>query len=209
MGVLYTIGYTAFPSINQFVDTIRKYCISVVIDVRSSPYSKYYLDYNKDNLEEVLASNKIHYRNYAVEFGARQQQCVSFLNNQGFFDFDLYTKKSNVFSTGAEKVIKSLSENYNMVLMCAEKDPINCHRCIMLSKYFFNRGVNVQHILVGDKVVNQKDIEKRLVDIYFPNRYQMNIFELDSSTSEGEYVDKAYHLKNKEIAYRVEDDGNE
>ena len=71
INLIYTIGYTAFP-INEFLDVIKHYGIDCVIDVRSSPFSNYYIDYNKDALENALKQNNILYRNYANEFGARQ-----------------------------------------------------------------------------------------------------------------------------------------
>lgn len=208
MSVLYTIGYTAFPDLDQFIDAIKQHNISVVIDVRSSPYSKYYESYNKENLESCLKSNQIYYRNYATEFGARQLD-KSFYNNEGFLDFNLFTKSSKSFLMGAEKVNKSLSEDYNVVLMCAEKDPINCHRCIMISKFFFYDGINVKHIISEEKISTQVDIEKRLVDHYYPNRYQMSFLDMDSTVSEADYTRRAYFEKNKEIAYREEGNTDE
>ena len=59
INTIYTIGYTAFP-INEFLDVIKHYGIHCVIDVRSSPFSNYYSDYNKDELENTLKQHKIH-----------------------------------------------------------------------------------------------------------------------------------------------------
>ena len=50
------------------------------------------------------------------------------------------------FQNGVNKLIKSMEQGYVFALMCAEKDPINCHRAIMVSRYFSKLGYMVTHI---------------------------------------------------------------
>ena len=82
-GKVYTIGYSGFPEIDEFIAILQSFKINVLIDVRSSPYSSYYDAYNKENIEATLKKAGIYYRNYAREFGARQEKCTCyiFLNN--------------------------------------------------------------------------------------------------------------------------------
>ena len=68
---LYTIGYSGFL-VEEFIDALKKNNINAVIDVRSSPYSQFFSDYNKEPLEKTLKKEGIFYRNYSKEFGARQ-----------------------------------------------------------------------------------------------------------------------------------------
>lgn len=69
---IFTIGYSAF-GIDEFIDELQKNSIVCVVDVRSNPVSgEYYKDYNGYNLEKILKQHDIHYRSYAHEFGARQ-----------------------------------------------------------------------------------------------------------------------------------------
>ena len=49
---IYTIGYSGFK-IDDFVKTLKENGVSVVIDVRSLPYSQFYSDYNKENLSRI------------------------------------------------------------------------------------------------------------------------------------------------------------
>ncbi|MET0017644.1 DUF488 family protein, partial [Oscillibacter sp.] len=83
--MLFTIGYTAFQ-IEDFIDTLKQNKIKALVDVRSTPYSEHYPDYNKENLERLLAKNKIQYRNFAAEFGARQIE-KRYFSPQGYLDF--------------------------------------------------------------------------------------------------------------------------
>ena len=64
VNTVYTIGYSGF-SIDDFVATLKKHNVLLVVDVRSSPFSNYFPEYNKDALETCLKTHGIYYRNYA------------------------------------------------------------------------------------------------------------------------------------------------
>ncbi len=197
--VLYTIGYSCFK-IEEFIKVLKKYSINCVIDVRSNPNSKFHTDYNKDYLEGVLTNNGIYYRNYAKEFGARQEDTKYFTD--GYLDFDKFTK-SEIFLSGVDKLIKSMEKNYTFVLMCAEKDPATCHRNIMIAKEFKKRGYQVNNIWDNGEIETQDDVEKRLINCYFPDRNQLSLF--GEQLTEEEMIEQAYCFRNKEIGFKFDD----
>ena len=73
VNTVFTIGYSGFQ-LNDFIKILKDNRILLVIDVRSLPYSQHYADFNKENISKILESSKIYYRNYALEFGARQEE---------------------------------------------------------------------------------------------------------------------------------------
>jgi len=196
---IYSIGYSGFQ-IDDFINLLKSKNISLVVDVRSTPYSQYFSDYNKDSLELRLKKERIYYRNYAEEFGARQEDRKYYLNT-GYLDFDLFSKSSN-FLSGVDKLEKNMAKDYTCVLMCAEKDPITCHRTILVSRAFFNAGYKVLHLLPNNITMTQGDIENRLVEKYFPNKDQLTLF--DEHLSAQEYICEAYKKQNAAIAYSIE-----
>lgn len=198
---VYTIGYSGF-SINTFITVLKQHGIRLVIDVRSSPYSGFYPDFNMDTLKPVLLKNGIYYRNYAEEFGARQKN-ESLFTPEGYLDFDLHCK-SKPFIQGVNKLINSLSQGYTFALMCAEKDPIRCHRTIMVSRRFFEMGYHIVHILPNGILSTQQDIEQELLDKYFPDRDQATFFT--EPQSDKQLIPQAYKLQNAEIGYRMEEE---
>lgn len=197
---IYTIGYTGF-SLEEFIQELKSKGINVVIDVRSSPYSERYADYNRENLESVLATNKIYYRNYIKEFGARQDDS-SFYSVKGCLDFEVFAK-SKQFLSGVEKIKNSVAKGFNVVFLCAEKEPIQCHRTILVARAFHELGYNVIHIKPNDVSVNHNDIEAQLLNMYFPKRYQIDIFSSNIKTDE-EYLIDAYRMQNQKIGYKIE-----
>ncbi len=169
----------------------------LLVDVRSQPYSQHFPDYNKDNLERLLKREGLHYRNYAREFGARQED-RRYFNRDGFLDFERFAQ-SPPFLSGFQKLTESMKQGYRFALMCAEKDPLNCHRAILVARAFHDAGYKVLHLLANDTEMTQEEMERRLLDQTFPNRNQMTLF--DDAWSEEELLAQAYRKKNGEIGY--------
>ncbi|MEA5152022.1 MAG: DUF488 domain-containing protein [Oscillospiraceae bacterium] len=189
--------------INDFICALQANQISLLVDVRSQPYSQHFPDYNKDSLAKTLGLSGIYYRNYAKEFGARQED-RKYYSKEGFLDFELFAK-SPLFLGGYEKLVSSMKQKYHFALMCAEKDPFNCHRAILVSRAFHDAGYNVIHLLPNNKKTTQEEIESRLLDKYFPNRDQLTLF--GDSLDEGNYLLQAYRNRNAEIGYSIEEEG--
>ena len=198
MSEIYTIGYSGFE-LENFISTLKHYSINGLIDVRSTPVSKFYTAYNQLELSASLKENAIAYRNYKNEFGARQTERKYYPN--GYLDFRLFAK-SERFQEGMNRLIAAMPMGYRFVLMCSEKDPISCHRAIMVAREFNNNDISVNHIMADGSVCTQKDIENRLVDLYFPNRNQISLFAPQMTWDE--MVNESYIQQNIKIGYKLE-----
>ena len=195
---LYTIGYSGFPNVDDFVHILNEYGIQILIDVRSSPYSAYYSAYNKETISQRLKENKILYFNYAHQFGARQEN-LSYYKN-GRLDFETFSQ-SEQFLEGVKSIEKS---NANIAFMCAEKHPSECHRTILVARAFSDRGHEIIHLMPNNETLTQHDIEAELLETYFPNREQRSLFE-EENKSDSEYITDAYRLRNDEIGFKESD----
>ncbi|MEG6522759.1 DUF488 domain-containing protein [Desulfotomaculum sp. 1211_IL3151] len=200
MKEVFTIGYAGFK-INEFIRVLKEYKINSLIDVRSNPISKFYEEYNQKNLEKLLSSTGMIYRNYRKEFGARQEDKKYYKN--GYLDFNLYTQSNN-FLEGIRKIEAGTKSNYTFVFMCAEKDPSTCHRNIMVAREFYKLGYDVKNIRSDGSYESQESMEKRLVERYFPNRNQLTLFS--ESISWQQMVKRSYDLRNSEIGYRIDEE---
>ena len=198
---VYSIGYSGFK-VEDFIKVLTSNNISLLVDVRSSPYSQYFSDFNKDILAKRLEREKIYYRNFADAFGARQEG-REYYSKAGYLDFELFAK-SSPFLSGVTKLINSMEQGYSFALMCAEKDPISCHRTILVSRAFFVAGYKVIHLMPNNVTITQEDIERRLVDKFFPNRDQITLF--DENLSSQEYINEAYKKQNAAIGYSIEEE---
>jgi len=124
---VFTIGYAGIK-LPQFVDALKEQGITLLVDVRSVPKSQYFPDFNDAQLKEHLAKHSIKYENWKEEFGARQTNKEWFTGD--ILDFEKFAT-SKQFQQGIENV-KTSPET--ICLMCAEIDPIGCHRGILCSR---------------------------------------------------------------------------
>ncbi len=198
---VYTIGYAGF-SIEDFVEMLREHNVSALVDVRSSPFSGYHHVYNKDQLKQTLSSAHIYYRNYAQEFGARQPERSYY--PKGYLDFELFAQ-SSVFRNGVRKIEDSMEQGFCFALMCAEIEPIDCHRAILVARAFADHGYEVIHLRPKNGPLTHQELELQLLDRYFPNRNQFVLGEpiKDDQT----LLKEAYRLRNAEIGYYIQEDG--
>jgi uncharacterized protein (DUF488 family) len=197
---IYTIGYSGFE-INEFTAALKRFGVSCIIDVRSLPYSRFYPKYNEKNLSAVLKQNGVQYFNLKSEFGARQENAEFYTN--GVMDFEKFAQ-SGQFKRGVRIVKDLIGENETVCLMCAEKDPIICHRAILCGRELANIGFDIFHIVIGKEGVvteNHRTFEKRLLELYFKNTPgQIDLFEEDYENS----LKIAYKKQNEKIGYKPE-----
>lgn len=126
---LFTIGYSPH-TYDSFLNILRKYQISALVDVRSSPYSQFKPEFNRETLKDLLKKHKIAYVFLGDYCGARVEDPTCYVN--GKVDYNLVAK-SQKFKEGLERIKKGM-DIFRIALMCAEKDPITCHRTILISR---------------------------------------------------------------------------
>lgn len=199
---IYTIGHSNY-SMERFLDMLRHYNINTVVDIRGTPYSKYNVQYDKEKLQETLRAEGFTYIYMAKEFAAKRGNKQSY-NGEGYSDFEEVIKEKD-FLNGIERLKVGCSKGYRIALLGAMQSPIRCHRCILLGRELIKAGFELRHILDEYSLATQEEMEKELLDKYFPNRNQLTIDELlGKSMSEEDMINEGYRLANREIGYRVE-----
>jgi uncharacterized protein (DUF488 family) len=186
---LYTIGYSTH-TLETFVSILKKNQITAVVDVRSSPYSQYKAEFNREPLKTYLQGNNISYVFLGNYCGARVEDSSCYVD--GKVDFNLVSK-THTFKEGISRIIKGI-ENYNVVLMCAEKDPITCHRFVLVSRNLLPSVSIIKHIISENTVENHKESEQRMLKLH-----KLNHAELFRSDSQ--ILNDAYERQGKKIAY--------
>lgn len=195
---LYSIGHSNQTQ-EEFLALLVQFGINCIVDVRSVPASKYSPQFNQDTLKWFLKSHGVLYLNFGDEFGARRTDSI---NEEGQVDFELAVTTPN-FQQGALRLMKGLEKGYQIALMCSEADPLECHRFSMVSRYFYEKGLDVQHILKDGLLASHESLEKEMINQYLHSRkYHLSEVDLLFGTySDEEQRRDAYRLKNKEIGY--------
>lgn len=200
MGELFTIGHS-HHQIPFFLDVLHKYNVNYLMDVRSVPYSRYAEQFNRENIQKDLGSAGINYVFMGKYFGARQDN-PSLYNDEGYLDFET-VRTHSPFVMRVDSVIKGLNQGNNIALMCTEKEPIDCHRAILVARAFEQRGIQVKHILPSGNILTQDALNEQLLDLYFPDRNTISLFATVPEATDEEMLSEAYRLRNKAIGYRI------
>lgn len=192
---IYTIGHSDH-TFERFITLIKQHLITAIADVRSAPYSRIHPQFNKENLAALLEKEGIKYVFLGKELGARPDDSACYENGQ--VDFGLVANRDE-FKSGLERVLKGV-DKYRIALLCAEKEPLDCHRTILVCHSLIRHpGINIKHVLSDGTLENHLDTEGRLIKL---TNSEQNLFDQD--ISDHERLEQAYKKRAHEIAYKAE-----
>jgi len=188
---LYTIGHSNH-TIEKFIELLSMHSITDVFDVRSHPYSKFNPQFNQETIEEELKKHNIKYNFLGEELGPRSSDQDCYTNGKV-----QYSSIANTFQfhQGIDRLLIEMESN-PIVIMCAEKDPIICHRTILICRHMRQYDIEIKHILENGKIENNTDTEKRLMRTLNTPQEQEDLF-----SSMEERIEKAYDIQGEKIAY--------
>lgn len=154
-----TIGYGA-RDIDRFLAVLNRYGTDYLLDVRSSPYSRYKPDFSKDNLDAYLRQAGIRYVYLGDALGGRPADPTCY-DAAGKVDYTAIVGRP-FYQEGLERVVKGYSQALRITLMCSEGKPELCHRSKLIGKSLNERGIPVVHIDENDELIAQADVLLRL-----------------------------------------------
>jgi len=194
---IFTIGHSTY-TLETFIEILKGQSISALCDVRSSPYSRYNPQFNRETLQAELKRHTISYVYLGKELGPRSDDPGSY--EEGRVQYNRLAKTA-LFQEGIER-LKEGMKSFRIALMCAERDPIACHRTILVCRELEKEGIAIGHILEDGSVEDHGDTMNRL-------RVFLKLPEMDMFTSAEQMIQRAYDLQGRKIAYvKNEEDGD-
>ena len=160
--------------------------------MRSVPYSKANPQFHREELGFSLRKHGIQYLFLGAALGARTRDPNCIVDGRVSFS---EVAKSEPFARGIAQV-QALAASRRVALMCAEKDHLDCHRTILLSRCLVANGCSVQHILDTGDLESHDDALVRLVA-------QLNLTP-SLFGSRKELLIAAYRRQEERIAWRPE-----
>lgn len=199
MNILYTFGHSNH-SLEKFLQLLNKYHITVVGDIRSHPHSKHCPHFNYAFLQRELPKNNLRYCFWGKELGGRPDDPRCY-DNHGQVQYSSLIN-TPAFQVGLSR-LKQLLVSYPVVLMCTERDPLNCHRSILIGRYL--REFTIKHILANGDIETQPEIEQRLLNQY-NSLQQPSLFNQNLKDAYDLHSQKvAYSQPNKKLVVREEE----
>ena len=208
---LFTIGHSNH-SIDAFIGLLQQHGITAVADVRSHPYSRFLPHFNQSALKAALLNAGIQYVFLGKELGARSVDPNCYVDGKASYEKIAATQ---LFAEGIQRILKG-SQNYKISLMCAEKDPITCHRAILVCQHLRDFELKIKHILSNGYLESHEQLEDRLLVLHGLNYSaldeaapkQLSLFQelqLQESPieqfSREDYLKQAYQQQGEQIAY--------
>ncbi len=155
-----TIGHSTHSS-ERFIALLRAAAVTAVADVRTSPFSRRHPRFNRDALRDELRRDGISYVFLGRELGGRPSDPALYC--EGVADYEKMAQTPD-FQAGLDRVVEG-ARTHRVALMCSERDPMDCHRCLLVSRALAQRGVTVKHILSDGRAIDQSEIEDRLLEL--------------------------------------------
>lgn len=186
---IWTIGHSTH-SYERFVGLLRGVHITAIADVRTSPYSRHFPQYNKDSLRDELRTDGIAYSFLGSELGGRPKDRQFYCD--GIADYEKMAHAA-FFGKGLSRVIKG-ARKFRIALMCSEHDPLDCHRCLLVGRALIERGVSVKHIKSNGDVADHHEMEEQLLR-------QEGQQDDDLFIPRDERVAAAYKKRARKVAY--------
>jgi len=185
---IFTVGHSNYEA-DRFVKLLTDHSIDAIADVRQSPYSGYASQFNREIIKEILLTNNIRYVFLGDLLGARPQNYQYYSNN--YVDFDKLCQAS-FFQEGIERLQEGV-KTMRIALMCAEKDPLLCHRTILVCKNLKLLNMEIEHILHDSTLEKHSDTEKRLLEAH-------NLQHGELFRSSEEILEDAYRRQAQKMA---------
>ncbi len=191
--MIYTIGHSNHP-IDRFIALLRQHDIEAVADVRSTPYSRFNPQFRKEKLQAALAAAGIRYVFLGEELGARTKDPACY-DEGGRVSYGRLAA-TDLFRRGLDR-LRTGMHSHRIAIMCAEREPLDCHRTILVSRELERAGVPITHILSDGSLESHRDAMQRLAN-------SLKLAETDLFRSTDELIEDAYEKQEARIAPRRE-----
>ena len=189
---VHTIGHSDLD-LEKFMDRLEQNGIQLVADVRSMPRSRHAPQFNRERLAQALGQRGIGYIHMGDELGGRPREDRLY-DEQGRASYRLMALEPK-FQEGVKQTA-SLAGERGIALLCTERDPLKCHRALLVSPALEQAGVPVVHITGDGKGVSHKELMGRLTTA----RGMPGLDE--PGMTEGQMVDRAVENQARRVAYK-------
>ncbi|HET6246342.1 MAG TPA: DUF488 domain-containing protein [Tepidisphaeraceae bacterium] len=193
---IFTIGHSVHE-LDAFIGLLERHRITAVADVRSRPFSRLQ-QFNGDLLATVLRARGIKYVPLGRELGARRDEAECYVDGRAVYEL---VARLPLFQEGINRLIRGAAD-HRIAIMCAEKEPLDCHRTVLICRHLRPHDFQVLHILENGELEDHGTTEKRMMEMLgiAPDLFHMEAAEAD-------LIEQAYEVRGRQIAYTTASEG--
>ena len=191
---VFTIGHSTHAQ-EYFIELLSKHGVTAVCDVRSMPHSRMNPQFNREPIRQALRQSGLQYVFLGKELGARSDDPACYENGKIRYD---RVAETDLFGEGLARVRGGM-QDYRVALMCAEKEPLECHRTILVARHLVALGLDVQHIHADGSLEAHTAAINRLKQMF-------RLTDDDLFRTSEELSAEAYERQERRIAYELDAD---
>jgi uncharacterized protein (DUF488 family) len=195
---IFTVGHSNV-GVEALIALLRRHAITAVADVRSHPYSRFLPHFSQPALRASLDDAQIRYVFLGRELGARPADPTCYVDGQAAYARIAATA---LFAQGLARLRRGMRTE-RIALLCAEKDPLTCHRAILVCRPLRAPGVAIQHILPDGSLEDHAALEQRLLRLH-----GLDQLDLFNPRPLAQLIEEAYDRQGAVIAYVKEEEGD-
>ena len=190
VATVWSVGHTDHE-LAAFLDLLARHGVSAVADLRSAPYSRHVPHFGKEELQAALRDAGIAYVFLGRELGGRSDDDA--LLTDGRVDY-AKVAASGLFQTGLDR-LRAGAARHRIAMVCAERDPLHCHRALLVSRHLRGPALEIQHLHADGAVESHVALERRLLEAH-------GLDEEDLFSPYETRLAKAYESQAARIAWR-------
>jgi uncharacterized protein (DUF488 family) len=184
-----TVGHSNHSD-EFFIALLKQHSVTTIADVRSAPFSKFAPHFSKVPLRNTLKAEGIKYAFLGRELGARSTDPACYIDGQVQYD---RLAQTDLFHAGLDRLVRGVSSE-RVAILCTEKDPLDCHRTLLVARSLVALGLIVDHILADGSLESYDDSMQRLLE-------KTGQPPPDFFTTADQRIDKALRHQEARIAY--------
>jgi uncharacterized protein (DUF488 family) len=188
-GPVFTVGHSTHP-IERFTALLQQHGIEVLADVRSTPFSRFNPQFNRASLAHSMTSAGMQYEFLGEELGARSNDPACFENGRVSY---ARLAATPLFRRGLER-LRAAAATRRVAMMCAEREPLDCHRTILIARELEREGETITHILADGTLEPNEHAMGRLIE-------RLGLSRDDLFSDSVELMDAAYDAQAAKVAY--------
>ena len=159
INTILTVGHSNHAS-DSLIALLRMHRVTSVADVRSAPYSRFNPQFSRDSLDGCLEKRGIKYTFLGRELGGRFDDPTCYVDGRVRYDRVAATES---FRHGLDKVVQGATD-HRIVLLCAEREPLDCHRTLLVARALEEQGIDVAHIHGDGRLETHAEAMDRLLE---------------------------------------------
>jgi uncharacterized protein (DUF488 family) len=191
---IFSIGHSNIPQ-EHFLALLRNAGVGLIADVRTVPYSRFAPWFSQKQLAASLSLCSIGYAAMGDVLGGRPRDQGLYCD--GIADYEKMATQPEL-QAGLDRVADAAAEA-RVCLLCAEREPLDCHRCLLVARCLGERGLAVGHIHHDGLIEAQAAAEQRLLALEgLADDRSCDLF----ASGQRERLAAAYRRRARAVAFR-------